>query len=284
MMRKVEESRTPVGLLAWHPDRLARNSVDGGLIIYSIDQGKIASLRFPTFWFEPTPQELFMLQVAFGQSKYYSDNLSENVKRGIRQKLRRGEWPGLAPIGYTNNLKTHNIEPDPVKAKVVEKAFEEFAEGQHTLESLSERLSFWGVVSKTGRHVAKSMLQRMLANPAYIGLIKRDGECHEGNFRPIVSRATFEAVQKVLKKNLVLAKASSRMVSRSSGYSAVASAEERSPLNTASTAGERSTPTTAAPKSLGIACRSICKSGCLRTRSKKGFKPSLCAKTGKRGC
>jgi len=31
-----------------------------------------------------------MLQIAFGQSKYYSDNLSENVKRGIRQKLRRG--------------------------------------------------------------------------------------------------------------------------------------------------------------------------------------------------
>ena len=95
MMSKVQESKTPVGLLAWHPDRLARNSVDGGQIIYSIDISKIVSLRFPTFWFEPTPQGLFMLQVAFGQSKYYFDNLSENVKRGIRQKLRRGEWPVL---------------------------------------------------------------------------------------------------------------------------------------------------------------------------------------------
>ncbi|RLC63492.1 MAG: hypothetical protein DRI80_03810, partial [Chloroflexota bacterium] len=96
-------------------------------MIYLIDQQKIASLRFPTFWFEPTPQGLFMLQVAFGQSKYYSDNLSENVKRGIRQKLRRGEWPGLAPIGYINNPKTRNIEPDPVKARIIRKAFEEFA-------------------------------------------------------------------------------------------------------------------------------------------------------------
>ncbi|PJC24863.1 hypothetical protein CO057_00745, partial [Candidatus Uhrbacteria bacterium CG_4_9_14_0_2_um_filter_41_50] len=33
MMSRVQESKTPVGLLAWHPDRLARNSVDGGLII-----------------------------------------------------------------------------------------------------------------------------------------------------------------------------------------------------------------------------------------------------------
>ena len=62
-----------------------------------------------------------MLQVAFGQSKYYSDNLSENVKRGIRQKLRRGEWPGLAPFGYVNNPKTRAIEPDQMKARVIKK-------------------------------------------------------------------------------------------------------------------------------------------------------------------
>ena len=99
MMSKVYESKEPIGLIAWHPDRLARNSVDGGQIIYSIDINKIVSLRFPTFWFEPTPQGLLILQVAFGQSRYWSDNLSENVKRGIRQKLRRGEWPGLAPFG-----------------------------------------------------------------------------------------------------------------------------------------------------------------------------------------
>lgn len=35
MMAKVALSKEPVGLLAWHPDRLARNSIDGGQIIYS---------------------------------------------------------------------------------------------------------------------------------------------------------------------------------------------------------------------------------------------------------
>src|SRR3989339_584623 len=68
MIEKIQASREPVGILSWHPDRLARNSVDGGQVIYLIDTQKIASLRFPTFWFEPTPQGLFMLQVAFGQS------------------------------------------------------------------------------------------------------------------------------------------------------------------------------------------------------------------------
>ena len=73
-------------ILAWNPDRLARNSVDGGRIIYLLDTGKLASLKFPTFWCDSTSQGKFMLNMAFGQSKYYVDSLSENTKRGLRQK------------------------------------------------------------------------------------------------------------------------------------------------------------------------------------------------------
>ncbi len=199
MMNEVQKSKEPVGLLAWHPDRLARNSIDGGQIIYSIDIEKIVSLRFPTFWFEPTPQGLFMLQVAFGQSKYYSDNLSENVKRGVRQKLRRGEWPTKAPFGYINNPKTRNIEPDPLKARIVAKAFQEFATHNHTLRSLSERLSFWGVASSVGKPLVKAGIFRLLTNKAYLGIIQHNGEAYEGKFPALVDSKTFETVQKILK-------------------------------------------------------------------------------------
>ena len=81
------------GILAWHPDRLARNSVDGGKIIYLIDRGVITDLRFPTYRFDNTAQGKFMLSIAFGQSKYYIDALSENIRRGIRLKLSKGIWP-----------------------------------------------------------------------------------------------------------------------------------------------------------------------------------------------
>src|SRR3989344_4472249 len=90
------------GVVAWNPDRLARNSIDGGKIIYLIDEGKLLDLKFPTFWFDNTQQGKFMLSIAFGQSKYYVDNLSENVKRGNRQKLRKGILPNKAPYGYLN--------------------------------------------------------------------------------------------------------------------------------------------------------------------------------------
>lgn len=65
MIKKIESGEAE-GILAWHPDRLARNSIDGGQIIYLIDTGKITALKFPTFWFDPTPQGKFMLNIAFG--------------------------------------------------------------------------------------------------------------------------------------------------------------------------------------------------------------------------
>jgi len=124
------------GILAWHPDRLARNSVDGGKIIYLVDIGKIVDLRFPTLRFDNSAQGKFMLSIAFGQSKYYVDNLSENIKRGMREKLRRGIWPNWAPLGYLNNYKEHNIYLDPEKSQFVRKIFELYATDHYTLSSM----------------------------------------------------------------------------------------------------------------------------------------------------
>jgi len=199
MMDRIDHSSEPTGILAWNPDRLARNSIDGGKIIYAVDTGKIISLRFPTFWFEPTPQGLFMLQVAFGQSKYYSDNLGENIRRGIRQKLRRGEWLNLAPFGYQNNPLKHNIEPHPTEARIVKLAFEEYAKGGRTLVSLGAFLADLGVASKHGTPLAKVSIKRLLINRAYLGFVKHNAEWHNGNFEPILSPALFEVVQKILK-------------------------------------------------------------------------------------
>ena len=199
MINEIEKS-DGVGILAWHPDRLARNSVDGGKVIYLVDTEKIVSLRFPIFWFEPTPQGKFMLQVTFGQSKYYSDNLVENINRGIRQKLRRGEWLTLAPFGYVNNPKTRTIEPHPTKSKIVARAFEEFAKGTHTLKSLSEFLAELGIETRHRTPLAKASVHRMLTNRAYLGFVVHKGEYFDGRFEPILSLATFEAVQEILKR------------------------------------------------------------------------------------
>jgi len=186
------------GILAWHPDRLARNSIDGGKIIYLLDTGKILDLKFPTFWFDSTPQGKFMMNIAFGQSKYYIDNLSENIKRGHRAKLRKGIWPNFAPLGYSNNPKTRAIDTDSEKAPLVRKAFELYASGEYTLKAVAIILDQAGLRSYKGDVLSVSCVQRMLKNPFYYGTFRFNGELYEGSHEPIISKKLFDEVQQVM--------------------------------------------------------------------------------------
>ena len=178
-------------------DRLARNSVDGGKIIHFVDRGLIKSLKFPTFWFEPTPQGLFMLSIAFGQSKYYIDNLRENVKRGMRQKLRNGVWPSLAPIGYLNNPKTRGIDIDPVKGPLIKQIFELYASGDYSLGDLERYCTDKHLTGYMGKRIRTSYFFTLLRNIFYTGLMRYDREVYEGTHEPLISKKLIEEVKNI---------------------------------------------------------------------------------------
>jgi DNA invertase Pin-like site-specific DNA recombinase len=73
------------GIVAWHPDRLARNMKDAGEIIDMLDTGLLKDLKFPTATFENNPTGKMMLGISFVLSKQYSEHLSESVTRGNRR-------------------------------------------------------------------------------------------------------------------------------------------------------------------------------------------------------
>jgi site-specific DNA recombinase len=197
MLERIENGEAE-GILAWHPDRLARNSVDGGKIIFLIDSEKIKALKFPTFWFEATPQGKFMLNIAFGQSKYFVDNLSENTKRGLRQKLRRGEMPGPAPLGYLNDLRTHTIVKDPERFRLVKKIFELYATGNYSLKDLRKFTISAGLFSKKENNLSISVIQNILQNPFYYGMFRYNDELWQGKHEPMITKKLFDKCQKVL--------------------------------------------------------------------------------------
>ena len=187
------------GIIAWHPDRLCRNSIDGGRLIYLVDIGKITALKFPTFWFDPTPQGKFMLSIAFGQSKYYVDNLSENVHRGLRQKLRNGTWPGRAPLGYINDLATKTILPDKDRVAFVRKTFELYASGNYPLAEVRRIMNGVGLIGGRQRGALSiSNYQYVLQNPIYYGLMRFKGELYEGKHKPLITKALFDKCQEVM--------------------------------------------------------------------------------------
>jgi site-specific DNA recombinase len=195
MIERLEKGEAS-GILAWHPDRLARNSVDGGKIIYLVDTGVIKDLKFSTFWFDPTPQGKFMLSIAFSQSKYYVDNLSENIKRGHRNKVKEGIWPQSAPLGYTN--EKGRIVPDILSASLIKNAFEAYATGKFTLRQIREKFNALGLRTRKGIGLSISNYQLILTNPIYTGLMRYNGEIHEGKHEPIITKKLFDSVQEVM--------------------------------------------------------------------------------------
>ena len=198
MLKRIERGEVS-GIVSWHPDRLARNSVDGGQIVYFLDIGKIASLKFPSHWFENTPQGKFSLSMAFVQSKYYVDSLSENTKRGLRQKVRMGIFPSQAPVGYLNDSRTKTIVVEKKKSRIVRLAFEKYVKGNMRLEDVSNFLAKSGVTTRTGKRISKTKASFILSNPFYIGLFKYGGEIHEGKHEPIISKKLFDEAQEMLK-------------------------------------------------------------------------------------
>ena len=198
VIQKIEKGEANA-ILSWHPDRLARNSVDGGKIVYLLDTGKLIDLKFPTFWFDNTPQGKFMLSIAFGQSKYYVDNLSENVKRGNRQKLRKGILPNKAPYGYLNEPRLRTIEIDPIKSKIVKRAFELFAKGESSIADISRFFQKFGITRYNGEMLHLDTVKRILSNKFYIGIINFSGETYEGTHKLFLPPELFSKVQEIIK-------------------------------------------------------------------------------------
>ena len=122
------------------------------------------------------------------------------MKRGLRQKIRNGTWPGWAPVGYLNNPKTRGIDVDREKAPKVKKLFEMYATGAFTLYSLANWCKEKGLRGNLGKEIALSNVQSILQNIFYIGLMKYGGEIHEGQHEPLISKKLFDSCQEVMTK------------------------------------------------------------------------------------
>ncbi len=200
LVKRIEKGEAQ-GIVSWNPDRIARNSVDGGKIIYLLDTGELQSLKFPTHWFENTPQGRFMLSIAFGQAKYYVDNLSQNVSRGLKYKIKTGVWPARAPMGYRNDRNIKSIVVYEPEARPLRKAFELYSTGKYALDGIGKFLFEQGMKNKySGGQLNDSNLRRVLMRPFYTGYMVFRGEMFKGTHTPLISKELFDKCQVVRKQ------------------------------------------------------------------------------------
>lgn len=129
----------------------------------------------------------------------YIRNLREEVKKGFYGRLKQGAYPLPAPIGY-RNLGKGIKEPDPMQAPLIQRAFELYATGKYSLLTLAEELSAFGLKGRNGGKMKPGGMSHILKNPFYIGLIrlKATGEIFPGSHTPLVSKALFDTVRRIL--------------------------------------------------------------------------------------
>ena len=127
-------------------------------------------------------------------------NNREEVKKGLSGRLKQGLWPFGAPLGYLDRGKGKEKTIDPKKGPLVREAFNLFATGRYTIETLLEEMTLRGLRNRNGRPLSKDGMWLMLRNSFYMGImrIRRTGERFPGVHRPLVPASVFERVQAVL--------------------------------------------------------------------------------------
>jgi len=159
-------------------DRLYRNFTDYvqldyenlNLSIHLVKEGDVLSK-------DSKSSKKFIHNIRLVMAKNYIDNLSEEVKKGMEEKLSRGGLPGVAPLGYFNKLDDHTIAIDPITAPLIKKAFEMASTGNYSLRLLSQTLYEKGLVSRRAKKkLGKQAMANILSNTFYYGVITRKGK------------------------------------------------------------------------------------------------------------
>ena len=144
--------------------------------------------------------EWFMWRVKVATAEYYVRLLSENVKKGQKEKLSQGWIPTKPPLGYKTVGETgHKIHIiDEGSAPLVRKMFELYASGDYSIKRLAQTMFDEGMRSPQGNRLVNSRLHSLLRDPFYIGKIRWNDEIHEGKHEPLISKELFDKVQAML--------------------------------------------------------------------------------------
>lgn len=143
-----------------------------------------------------------MHDVILAVAKHKVNLMSEEIKKGIKQKILQGGYPGKAPFGYINNVSNGKnvISKDPDYSAIITSCFSKYANGLDSIEKVTEDINRDIVHSNLKRVLKASTLHRILSNTFYIGKLNWKGKTYDGSHDPLVSKELFNKVQIVLAK------------------------------------------------------------------------------------
>lgn len=211
MLKFAQSCNGRVAIVVNYVDRLQRSSDDSYLINKLRKEGKIevhflkegliihkdSKSADLTFW---------NMHVLFANAQI--NNMVDKVKDSQAKNWSEGKWQGTAPLGYLNRRDDDNkaiIIVDPVRAPIIQRIYQEYATGLHTVKSvwcLAKDLGLYTrMKKKKGCLVTRNTIYEVLTNPFYYGEMCVKGKIMPHIYTPLVSKDLFDKVQKILMQN-----------------------------------------------------------------------------------
>ena len=161
---------------------------------------------------DDTPTGKLLEAIIESVDEFYSENLAQEVTRGMREAASRGFWMTThAPYGYRRvyvqdgTKKRPKLELNPPADAVVRRIFDMVLNGRSILD-VTKTLNSEGIRTMNGKKWLKTTIHTMLGNEAYTGTLVWGTNAKDGTdpvrvedaFPAIVSRQEFQRVRNLL--------------------------------------------------------------------------------------
>lgn len=213
MIALAKEKTHPFDVIyVWKFSRFARNQEESIVYKSLLSKHNVSVVSVS----EPIPEGPFgslIERVIEWTDAYYLVNLSGEVRRGMTEKVSRGEPTCAPPMGYIMRDGKYYPDEESGKADIVREVFTLYANGVRQRE-IALVLAEKGIRTRNGKKPENRWVEYILRNACYIGKIryttdgskavskgKLDNESImvvDGNHEPIISMELWDKVQRML--------------------------------------------------------------------------------------
>lgn len=193
---RCSDKKSPVNFfIVYKVDRFARNQ-DDHVTVRAVLKRYGTELRSVTEPINETPYGRLFEGVISSFAEFDNNVRTERSRNGMIERVRSGFWCWAAPVGYYRPNKGSNIVPHSEDAMYIKLIFEEWVKNIHTYKSLAGLVSERGMKTRYDKKPTPSLIEKILKNKIYMGVIDAFGEINQGTFEPLVSKELFYQCQK----------------------------------------------------------------------------------------
>jgi len=139
----------------------------------------------------------FALRTMMNVNQFFSENMAEDIMRGLLDNAERCMVTGALPLGYVSD-ENHRYAIDEGQAAIVREIFDRFLAGW-SFADMANDLNQRGITTKQGGQWNKGSFHRLLSNERYTGVYIYRNVRKEGGIPQIINRDTWLEVQHRMK-------------------------------------------------------------------------------------